>query len=78
MNFKRKVPLNLDAAIVLVVVLVSSLIFNFVQMQQIVELNKETSKQGVQSVLDQMNLTEVKKRVKELEHSCELSDSAGQ
>jgi len=78
LNFKRKVPLNMDAAIVLAVVLIGSLAFNFVQMQQVVELNKETSKQGVQSVLDQMNLAEAKKRVKELEHSCELIDTSAQ
>lgn len=72
MDLKRKVPLHLDAAILLAIVFVCSLGFNLFQMYQVVELNKETSQQGVQAVLDQMNLDEALKRVKVLEQSCEL------
>ncbi|WP_415901276.1 hypothetical protein ACMXYR_08890 [Neptuniibacter sp. QD29_5] len=72
MDLKRKVPLHLDAAILLAIVFVCSLGFNLFQMYQVVELNKETSQQGFQAMLDQMNLEEALKRVKVLEQSCEL------
>jgi len=72
LDLKRKVPLHLDAAILLAIVFVCSLGFNLFQMYQVVELNKETSQQGVQAVLDQMNLDEALKRVKVLEQSCEV------
>ncbi|WP_415881428.1 hypothetical protein ACMXYX_09325 [Neptuniibacter sp. QD72_48] len=78
MDLKRKVPLHLDAAILLAIVFVCSLGFNLFQMYQVVELNKETSQQGVQAVLDQMNLDEALKRVKVLEQSCELQDGETQ
>ncbi|WP_415887922.1 hypothetical protein ACMXYO_07745 [Neptuniibacter sp. QD37_6] len=72
MDLKRKVPLHLDAAILLAIVFVCSLGFNLFQMYQVVELNKETSQQGFQAMLDQINLEEALKRVKVLEQSCEL------
>ena len=66
MDLKRKVPLHLDSAILLAIVFVCSLGFNLFQMYQVVELNKETSQQGFQAMLDQMNLDEALKRVEGL------------
>ncbi|WP_415898397.1 hypothetical protein [Neptuniibacter sp. QD48_11] len=78
MDLKRKVPLHLDAAILLAIVFACSLGFNLLQLYQVVELSEETSRQGLQALLDQMNLDEALKRVKVLEQSCELQDGETQ
>ncbi|WP_415894236.1 hypothetical protein ACMXYN_07700 [Neptuniibacter sp. PT8_73] len=74
MDLKRKIPLHLDAAIVLAIVFVCSLGLNGLLMYQFIALNKETSQQSFQAMLDQMNLEAARKRVEVLESSCELQE----
>lgn len=71
MNLKRRFTIHLDAVVVIAVLFISSLGFNYFQSKQVQELGWQVFRQDLKLLENDMNLSSQKHYIEKLESKCE-------